>query len=105
MNTLSGRGVFSICMDLIRDKVMEQEDEDLYMEIDSWFAENLPWLDPCKRQESVICYFKTENENEMLKWTKPVLWLFDRYEIPYYIVYTNTPGEIVYDDQFQIVES
>ncbi|MCQ2551511.1 MAG: hypothetical protein MJ146_04915 [Clostridia bacterium] len=103
INTLTGRGFFSICMDLVRNKVMDKEDEDLYMVIDEWFAENLPWPEPCKRQESVICYFKTENENEMLKWVKPVLWLLDRYEIPYYLVYTNTPGEIIYEDQFQIV--
>lgn len=103
VNTLTGRGFFSICMDLVRNKVMDQEDEDLYMEIDEWFAENLPWPEPCKRQESVVCYFKTENENEMLKWVKPVLWLLDRYDIPYYLVYTNTPGEIIYEDQYQIV--
>lgn len=103
VNTLTGRGFFSICMDLVRNKVMDQEDEDLYMVIDEWFAENLPWPEPCKRQESVVCYFKTENENEMLKWVKPVLWLLDRYDIPYYLVYTNTPGEIIYEDQYQIV--
>ena len=39
----------------------------------------------------------------MLKWIKPALWLLDRYNIPYYLVYTNTPGEIVYEDEYQIV--
>lgn len=102
-NTLTGRGVFSLCMDLIRNKKMDEEDADLYMEIDSWFAENLPWPEPCRRQERVICYFKTENAGEMLKWMKPALWLLDRYNIPYYLVYTNTPGEIVYEDKYQIV--
>lgn len=103
INTLTGKGVFGLCMDLIRNKKMEQEDEDLYMEIDSWFAENLPWPEQCKNQESVVCYFKTENAGEMLKWMQPVLWLLARYDIPYYLVYTNTPGEIVYEDKYQIV--
>ena len=102
-NTLTGKGVFSLCMDLVRNKTMEQEDEDLFLEIDSWFAENLPWPEQCKNQESVVCYFKTENASEMLKWIKPALWLLSRYEIPYYLVYTNTPGEIVYEDKYQIV--
>lgn len=102
-NTLTGRGVFSMCMQMVRDKVMEQEDEELYMEIDSWFADNLPWPPQCKNQESVICFFKTENADEMIKWMKPALWLLDRYNQPYYLVYTNTPGEIVYEDQYQIV--
>ena len=103
VNTLTGKGVFGLFVELIRSRKMEQEDADLYMEIDSWFAENLPWPEHCKRQESVVCYFKTENAGEMLKWIKPVLWLLDRYNIPYYLVYTNTPGEIVYEDKYQIV--
>ena len=103
INTLTGKGVFGLCMELVRSKKMEQEDEDLYMEIDSWFADNLPWPEPCKRQERVVCYFKTENADEMLKWMKPALWLLSRYDVPYYVVYTNTPGEIVYEDKYQIV--
>jgi len=102
-NTLTGKGVFSICMDMIRNEVMDEEDAELYMEIDSWFSENLPWPDPCRRQERVICYFKTENADEMLKWMKPALWLLNKYNQPYYLVYTNTPGEIVYEDKYQIV--
>lgn len=102
-NTLTGKGIFGLCMELIRNKTMEEEDADLYMEIDSWFADNLPWPEPCKKQEKVVCYFKTENAEEMLKWMKPTLWLLDRYKVPYYVVYTNEPGEIVYEDKYQIV--
>lgn len=103
MNTLTGKGVFGLCMELVRNKVMEQEDEDLFLEIDGWFSENLPWPEPCRKQESVVCYFKTENAVEMLKWLKPALWLLSRYDVPYYLVYTNSPGEIVYEDKYQIV--
>ena len=102
-NTLTGKGVFGLCMELVREKKMEQEDAELYLEIDAWFSENLPWPEQCKKQESVICYFKTENAGEMMKWMKPALWLLDRYDVPYYVVYTNTPGEIVYEDKYQIV--
>ena len=27
----------------------------------------------------------------------------DKYNVPYYLVYTNNPGEIVYEDEYQIV--
>lgn len=101
-NTMYAKGIFSMCMKMIRDEIMDQEDVDLYMEIDSWFAENLPWPPPCKRQEPVVCWFKTENSDEMLKMIRPALWLLDRYNHPYYLVYTNTPGEIVYEDQYQV---
>ena len=102
-NTLTGKGVFGLGMELIRNNVMEQEDADLYLEIDAWFSDNLPWPEPCRNQERVICYFKTENSGEMMKYMKPALWLLDRYNVPYYLVYTNTPGEIVYEDKYQIV--
>ena len=33
---------------------------------------------------------------------RPALWLLERYHHPYFLVYTNTPGEIVYEDQYQV---
>ena len=101
-NTMHAKGVFSMCWQMIQDDTMEEEDADLYREIDDWFAENLPWPEPCKRQEKVVCFFKTENSEEMLKMIRPALWLLERYNHPYFLVYTNTPGEIVYEDQYQI---
>ena len=101
-NTMHAKGVFSMCWQLIQDDVMIGEDADLYREIDSWFAEHLPWPEPCKRQEPVVCWFKTENADEMMKMIRPALWLLERYNHPYYLVYTNTPGEIVYEDQYQV---
>ena len=101
-NTMHAKGVFSMCWQMIQDDTMDEEDADLYREIDSWFAENLPWPEPCKRQEPVVCWFKTENSDEMMKMIRPALWLLERYNHPYFLVYTNTPGEIVYEDQYQI---
>ena len=38
----------------------------------------------------------------MLRMIRPALWLLDRYKHPYFLVYTNSPGEIVYEDQYQV---
>jgi hypothetical protein len=38
----------------------------------------------------------------MMKMIRPALWLLERYHHPYFLVYTNTPGEIVYEDQYQV---
>ena len=102
-NTMHAKGIFSMCWDLIQQKIMNEEDEGLYREIDDWFAENLPWPPQCKNQEPVICWFKTENSEEMMKMIRPALWLLDQYNTPYFLVYTNSPGEIVYEDKYQIV--
>ena len=101
-NTLQAKGIFSMCWQLIQDNVMEGEDADLFREIDSWFADHLPFPPQCREQKPVVCWFKTENSEEMIKMIRPALWLLDRYEVPYFLVYTNTPGEIVYEDQFQV---
>lgn len=103
-NTMTGRGVFSMCVEMLRNDEMEEEDADLFREIDSWFAETLPWPPQCRNQEKVVCYFKTENADEMMRMMGPLMWLLERYNHPFYVVYTNTPGEeIVYEDQYQIV--
>ena len=99
-NTMHAKGIFSMCWQMIQQDVMTGEDA--FREIDSWFAENLPWPPPCKKQEPVVCWFKTENAEEMLKMIRPAMWLLERYNHPYYVVYTNTPGEIVYEDKYQI---
>ncbi len=103
INTNWGKGIFSMCMQMIQDEVMDEEDRDLFLEIDKWFSEILPYPPQCKNQEKVICYFKTENTEEMMKLINPAMWLLERYNHPYYVVYTNFPGEIVYEDEFQVV--
>ncbi len=57
-NTMYAKGIFSMCMQLISNDVMEAEDADLFREINSWFAEHLPWPPQCKRQEKVVCFFQ-----------------------------------------------
>ena len=102
-NTLQGKGIFSMCWQLIQNDTMYEEDKELFKEIDGWFAEHLPWPPQCKNQEPVVCWFKTENSNEMMKMIRPAMWLLERYKHPYYVVYTNFPGEIVYEDEYQVV--
>ncbi len=101
-STMYAKGVFSMCWRLIQDDVMDDEDKELYKEIDSWFAEYLPFPPQCDGKNRVICYFKTENTKEMLRMIQPALWLLDRYDHPYYVVYTDNPGKIVYEDDYQV---
>lgn len=102
-NTMYAKGIFSMCWQLIQNDAMDEEDVGLFKEIDLWFAENLPWPPQCKNREKVVCFFKTENTEEMMKMIRPALWLLDKYNHPYFLVYTNTPGEIVYEDKYQVV--
>ena len=102
-NTRTGKGIFSMLNQMITNGIMEEEDADLFHEIDSWIAEALPYPPQCNNRERVVCFFKTENVKEMLRRIRPALWLLDRYEVPYFMVLTNTPGKIVYEDEYQVV--
>ena len=101
-NTMYAKGIFSMCWQLVQNDTMEPEDADLFREIDAWFVDHLPFPPPCRNQEKVVCFFKTENSDEMLRMIRPALWLLEKYNHPYYLVYTDTPGEIVYEDQYQV---
>ncbi len=102
-NTMYPKGFFAMIEKIANDGTMDEEDRGLFEELDKWFAEILPFPPPCQRGEKVVCFFKTENTEEMMKLVRPLLWLLDRYKQPYYLVYTNYPGEIVYEDEYQVV--
>ena len=96
------KGIFSLCWNLIRDKKMTPEDEQLFISIDEWFKDNLPEPEPCKNHETVITFFKCEKAEHMIKQIEPAIALLDKYDKPYDVVYTNFVGTIVYEDDWQI---
>ena len=96
------KGIFSLCWNLIRDKKMTEEDEQLFVSIDEWFKENLPEPEPCKNHETFITFFKCGTTDHMVKKLEPAIALLDKYDKPYDVVYTNFVGKIVYEDDWQI---
>ena len=38
----------------------------------------------------------------MMRMITPAMWLLNRYHHPFYVIYTNDPGEIVYEDEYQV---
>lgn len=96
------KGIFGMCWRMIQDGIMSPEDEKTFRAVDGWFKENLPEPDPCKNQEKVITFFKTETTDEMQRMIEPAVKILDKYGHPYDIVYTNAVGTIVYEDEWQI---
>ena len=100
------KGVFSLCWNLIRDKRMSAEEEQLFISIDNWFKEHLPEPEPCKNHEPVITFFKCGPATEkMVRKLEPAVALLDKYRKPYDVVYTNFVGTIVYEDEWQVAVS
>lgn len=96
------KGMFSLCWNLIRDNILEENEKELFFSIDEWFKENLPEPAPCINHEKVITFFKCENTEEMLSKLEPAIALLDKYEKAYDIVYTNFVGTIIYEDNWQV---
>ena len=96
------KGVFSLCWNLIRDDMLNEEEKALFIAIDDWFKDNLPEPEPCRNHEKVITFFKRGSTEEMLTRLEPAIALLDKYAKPYDVVYTNFVGTIVYEDDWQV---
>ena len=99
------KGIFAMCWRMIYDGLMEQEDAELFENINQWFEENLPNPEVCQSgNQAVITYFKVSNTKHMIEKLEPAMRLLEKYNHPYDVVYTNFVNNIIYEDDFQIVE-
>ena len=99
-------GVFVLNWRRIRDGVYSKEDAELYDRTHKWFLENLPeppfYGNNNENPDGAVTWFKTETADVMLEHIEPLLSLLEKYGIPYDVVYTDTPGKIIYEDDFQV---
>jgi hypothetical protein len=49
-----------------------------------------------------ITYFKPQAAGFMMEKLQPLMDMCEKYNVPYGIVYTNFPGRIVYEDDWQV---
>ena len=96
------KGVFSLGWNLVRDKILTAEEEQLFVSVDAWFKEHLPEPEPCKNHEPVITFFKCSSTGHMITKLEPVIRLLTKYQKPFDVVYTDFVGTIVYEDEWQI---
>jgi len=100
-------GIFCAVHRLLRAGKLTEEEKAIYHEIDHvWFQEHLPnppFYDDDKPGKP-ITWFKTATTAHMLEKLSPLMAMLDKYEVPYDIVYTNAPGKIVYEDEWQVAE-
>ena len=99
-------GVFILNWRRIRDGIYSKEDAEIYDSAHKWFLENLPeppfYGNDNENPDGAVTWFKTENADGMLEHIEPLLGLLEKYGIPYDVVYTDTPGKIIYEDDFQV---
>ena len=99
-------GVFVLTWRRVRDGIYSEEDKNIYLEVDKWFKDNLPeppfYGDNNDNPLGATTWFKINNSSIMLEYIKPLLDLLDKYNVPYEIAYSDNPGKIIYEDDYQI---
>ena len=101
-------GIFAACWHLLkgtmRDDALSEEDKEIYLNIRSWFEDNLP--NPPYYEDgnkiNAITWFKKNSSKEMLEKLQPLIGLLEKYNVDYDIVYTDNVGEIIYEDDYQV---
>ena len=98
-------GIFAAVHRLQEAGLLTDEEKAVYHEIDQvWFQDNLPnppFYDDDKPGKPVT-WFKTASSGYMVKKLRPLIDMLEKYGKPYDIVYTNFPGRIVYEDEWQV---
>jgi hypothetical protein len=98
-------GIFAAVYRLQRDGLLNEEEQAVYSEIDKvWFQDNLPnppFYDD-DNPGKPITWFKAAATAHMLDKLKPLMDMLDKYGVPYDVVYTDSPGRIVYEDEYQV---
>ena len=93
---------------ILRADRFSKEDRKLFISTEEWFNENLPnppfYSDnpELNNPQKAITYFKT---SAIPKYEEKVLiltGLLEKYGVQYDIVFTNSVGEIIYEDDYQI---
>jgi hypothetical protein len=97
-------GIFVAVYHLMNAGALSEEETQRYKDIEAWFEEclpNPPFYDD-GNPDKAITYFKNNTTSHMLERVMPLMGLLDKYEVPYDVVYTNYPGKIIYEDDFQV---
>jgi hypothetical protein len=98
-------GIFALVHRIQEAGKLTEEEKAIYYDIDQvWFQENLPnppFYEDDKPGKP-ITYFKTATAGFMMEKLQPLMDMCDNYNVPYDIVYTNFPGRVVYEDEWQV---
>jgi ribosomal protein S18 acetylase RimI-like enzyme len=98
-------GIFVAADHLGRSGLLTDNEKAVYNEITNvWFEENLPnppFYDD-DNPGKPITWFKTATTAHMVEKLKPLMEMLEKYAKPYDVVYSNFPGRIVYEDEWQV---
>ena len=100
-------GVFNAMHFIWEHKFTQDEDESKLKELYTWFKSNLdapPWFSYPKgypHESKALSWFKDSAKEHILK-MQHVMEILERYGVRVNRIWTREPGQIVFEDEFQI---
>jgi len=102
-------GPFAANWHLLHAGRFSREDEALFLQAEEWFRGNLP-VPPFYDKENpeknnpqkAITYFKAEALEKYGEKLLVLTGLLEKYGIAYDVVFTNSVGEVIYEDAYQV---
>jgi hypothetical protein len=97
-------GIFAVCWYHCNEKIFSTEEIAQFHEIRQWFLDKLP-VPECYNEDGnqANTWFKTPQANTLILKLEPLMALLDKYHRPYDIILTDhPPGEIIYEDDYQV---
>lgn len=97
-------GIFATCWYHKLEKIFSPEEIKQFEEIEKWFIDNLiqPEFYKDKDNNKAITWFKAKTSKHMIEKLLPLMDLLDKYDRPHDIIFTDYPGKIVYEDEYQV---
>ncbi|MES1179322.1 MAG: hypothetical protein ABUL62_33710 [Myxococcales bacterium] len=96
-------GIFGACHHLRRAGRLSPEDDQLFEEVKAWFIRELPEPPFYGDGNSIkaITWFK-QSAVRLIAAAEPLQSLLSRYQVSFDVVETDDPGDVVYEDEFQV---
>lgn len=89
---------------LCHSRVFTNREVKQFKKIEEWFKQNLPdpVFDDSEYKKSAVIYYKSAAAVNILEMLMPVLDILTEHNADFDIIFTNTPGKIVYEDDVRI---
>jgi len=108
-HTQQPRGLFVAIWKLVEDKKLTEYEEKKYWENRKWFEKNLPvppFYDKGNPQKAITWYKDNESGNSMCFRMSFYFEMTKKYSLELFKTFSeNMPGEIIYEDEYQIAEA
>lgn len=98
-------GIFIAVWHLIRDRKVTEDDAAIYWQTRTWFENNLPippYYEHGNPQKAVTWFKESAMESHIVKKVNIYRDIATRYGTSIRLVSSESPGEIIYEDDYQV---